>query len=305
MQVKAGDFMSFEGYPVIVTEIGDLSIHTVLDNGFIQHSELAPEVHSHAFYELLVAVDGQFAADIQDADREARGIVLNTGDVCLIPPGIYHSTRGISDSPVKLALRFSCKAAGGSSRGEVFGDAMRVLCGCTHPRLISPPQKIYGITRELREEINGGGIASREYIGTLLSQLYILLFRLLDTAEAEKGAVSVIPSGTEDNRQIQIEEYIFNHFGEQITEEDLAREMHLSKRQLSRVLRQLFGKSFRQMLIEARLNRAAQLLCDTDLSVEEIATQVGYTSLSGFYTAFRGHFSISVGAYRRTFGGKK
>ncbi len=293
--------------PVIITEIGDICIRSVLDNGFIQSSELAPEVHAHAFYELLVAVDGEIAVDIQDKTAGGRSLVMNTGEVCLIPPGVYHSTRGISDSPVKLALRFNCaRLSRKSPEQSVFDAAARVLASCVTPSMLCPAGGLYEITCELRQEINSGGIASREYLGVLLSQLYIKLFRLLDNESAgERDRDAVIPKDGEDSRQIQIEEYIFTHFGEQITEEDLAREMHLSKRQLSRVLRQLFGKSFRQMLIDARLNRAAQLLTDTDLSAEEIATLVGYTSLSGFYTAFRGRFSLSVGQYRRAFGNKK
>lgn len=299
-------FLDAERLPVIITEIDDICIRTVLDNGFIHNSELAPEVHAHAFYELLIAVEGEIAVDIQDAQQGGSSIYMNTGDVCLIPPGIYHATRGASDFPAKLALRFNtarlCKKG---EDGEVFADATRALSGCVLPRLLPTSSGLYEITCEIRSEINSGGIASREYLGILLSQLYIKLFRLLDGDGGERRTHSVIKANTEDSRQIQIEEYIFTHFGEQITEQDLAREMHLSKRQLSRVLRQLFGKSFREMLIEARLNRAAQLLCDTDLTVEEIATLVGYTSLSGFYTAFRGRFSLSVGQYRRAFGNKK
>jgi AraC-like DNA-binding protein len=82
----------------------------------------------------------------------------------------------------------------------------------------------------------------------------------------------------------------------------LAKKMNISKRQLSRILKQLFGTSFRQLLIDVRLNRAAQLLIETDASAEEIAAAVGYTSMSGFYSAFKDRFSISVGRYRKRFG---
>ncbi len=297
--------MESDRLPVIITEIGDICIRTVLDNGFISSSELAPEVHAHAFYELLVAIEGKIAVDIQNVARGGSTILMNTGESCLIPPGIYHATRGASDFPAKLALRFGCARLEKRGNSSVFEDATRALFSYAVPKILSPSAGIYDLTCELRREINSGGIASREYIGVLLSQLYIRLFRLLDVDGEGKSTESAISADGDDSRQIQIEEYIFTHLCEQITEENLAREMHLSKRQLSRVLRQLFGKSFRQMLIEARLNRAAQLLCETDLSVEEIATQVGYTSLSGFYTAFRGRFSLSVGQYRRAFKVKK
>jgi AraC-like DNA-binding protein len=119
----------------------------------------------------------------------------------------------------------------------------------------------------------------------------------------EKSSPLIQTDGVQD-RKIKIEEYIFLHFPNQITEDDLAKEMHLSKRQLSRVIDKLFGKTFKQMLCDVRLNRAAQLLIESDASVDDIAYSVGYTSLSGFYTAFRGKFSLSAGQYRRAFNTK-
>ena len=75
--------------------------------------------------------------------------------------------------------------------------------------------------------------------------------------------------------------------------------MHISKRQLSRVLRQLYGTSFRKLLIDVRMSRAVQLLDTTELPAEEIAAQVGYHSVSGFYDAFRKKYGMPVGSYRK------
>jgi AraC-like DNA-binding protein len=64
-------------------------------------------------------------------------------------------------------------------------------------------------------------------------------------------------------------------------------------------MRRIYGKSFRQVLTEERLNRAAQMLLSSDRSVEAIAAEVGYTSLSGFYSAFRAFFGTTAGQYRK------
>ena len=56
--------------------------------------------------------------------------------------------------------------------------------------------------------------------------------------------------------------------------------------------------SFRQLVIDIRMSRAVQLLSDTDLSIADVAYQVGYTSVSGFYEAFQKHYGIPPGSYK-------
>ena len=142
--------------------------------------------------------------------------------------------------------------------------------------------------------------AKDEYTSFLLGELYIELYRLLCNAQWEKRIDSEGSNECDtDIRRLQIEEYLYANFSEEITEEDLAKELAISKRQLSRILRLLFGTSFRQLLIDIRINRAIQLLKEGKLSNEEISFAVGYTSLSGFYTAFRGKLGCTVGQYRK------
>jgi transcriptional regulator GlxA family with amidase domain len=51
-------------------------------------------------------------------------------------------------------------------------------------------------------------------------------------------------------------------------------------------------------LRDVRLRRAAQLLCRDDLSVDEVATKVGFSSRSHFSHTFRDHFGPSPLAFR-------
>ena len=85
----------------------------------------------------------------------------------------------------------------------------------------------------------------------------------------------------------------------QITEDDLAAEISLSSRQLSRVFSDIYGMSFKEKLIEIRLHRAAQLLEQTELRVDEIAAAVGYGSPSGFHRAFNKYFGCTPFEYRK------
>ena len=90
-----------------------------------------------------------------------------------------------------------------------------------------------------------------------------------------------------------------DNFAKQITEDDLAAEVSISKRHLSRVLADIYGMSFREKLIEVRLHRAAQLLEQTEMNIDEIASAVGYRSFSGFHRAFVRYFGCTPYEYRK------
>jgi transcriptional regulator GlxA family with amidase domain len=51
-------------------------------------------------------------------------------------------------------------------------------------------------------------------------------------------------------------------------------------------------------LRDVRLRRAAQLLCRDDLSVDEVATKVGFSSRSHFSHTFREHFGAAPMEFR-------
>lgn len=53
-----------------------------------------------------------------------------------------------------------------------------------------------------------------------------------------------------------------------------------------------------QLVCEARMEIAARLLCDTDLSVEEIAYRTGYSSLSAFQKAFHRWCELKPSQFR-------
>lgn len=78
----------------------------------------------------------------------------------------------------------------------------------------------------------------------------------------------------------------------------LAAQLHLSRSQVGRVLKKLYGMTFREKLIRARMDQAAWLLRHTDRTVGEIAGEVGDLSESRFYQMFRSRFGMTPESYR-------
>ena len=78
----------------------------------------------------------------------------------------------------------------------------------------------------------------------------------------------------------------------------LARAAHLSEAHFSREFRRAFGETPHRYLLTRRLERAAELLRQTDRSIPEICFDVGLRSVGSFTTSFGRAFGRSPAAYR-------
>ena len=78
-----------------------------------------------------------------------------------------------------------------------------------------------------------------------------------------------------------------------VSVDDLAAAMNLSRVQLYRKVKAISGSSPNELLRTARLNRAYQLLLTTDKNISEVAYEVGFTAPSYFTKCFKDEFGIS------------
>jgi AraC-like DNA-binding protein len=80
----------------------------------------------------------------------------------------------------------------------------------------------------------------------------------------------------------------------------LAGVAHLSEAHFIREFRRAFGETPHQYLLTRRLERAAELLRNTDHSVSDICLTVGLRSLGSFTTSFRRVYGMTPTEYRAT-----
>lgn len=86
---------------------------------------------------------------------------------------------------------------------------------------------------------------------------------------------------------------------ESVTLAGLAAELGYHPNYLSGLLHKETGKTFSQLVLEARMERASAILRGSDLTVEEVGAMVGYADPGNFHKAFRKHWGSTPGEHRR------
>jgi AraC-like DNA-binding protein len=81
--------------------------------------------------------------------------------------------------------------------------------------------------------------------------------------------------------------------------DDVAKNLRVSRSYLSRLVFKETGVTFNRHLQLARMNTAARLLQESDLSIKEISSGTGYEHVPSFDRQFRSHFKLTPGDFRR------
>jgi AraC-like DNA-binding protein len=96
-----------------------------------------------------------------------------------------------------------------------------------------------------------------------------------------------------------IQRRLLHYLGDQpLTQEDIAAELFMSVRSLHRFL-QREGTSFRDISKDVIAIRAKHLLRQADISISQIAQELGYTDAANFTRAFRHHTGVTPSEYRK------
>ena len=112
------------------------------------------------------------------------------------------------------------------------------------------------------------------------------------------------PQWREEAEQVKIirevHDHLTEHMEQRVTIEELSHRYLINPTTLKTVFKEVYGNSLAAHMKEHRMEKAAALLRETDMSVAEIAGQVGYESQSKFTAAFKEQFGQLPTAYRRT-----
>ncbi|QLE83675.1 helix-turn-helix domain-containing protein [Shewanella sp. Scap07] len=93
--------------------------------------------------------------------------------------------------------------------------------------------------------------------------------------------------------------YLFNNYRKRLNMEDLASHACVSPSHLSFLFKRYVGQSFKQTLLNLRINEAMKLLVDNpERQVTHVCDDVGFSDLSFFVRKFKATVGLSPGVYR-------
>ncbi|MDH4112895.1 MAG: AraC family transcriptional regulator [Actinomycetota bacterium] len=108
-----------------------------------------------------------------------------------------------------------------------------------------------------------------------------------------------MPSPHLQRRISEVQRFLAANLDRDVDLQTIAREAELSPYYFTRQFTAFVGVPPYRYLIGLRIDRAQQLLCETELTITQICHRVGFNSLSHFTTTFRQHIGESPSSYRR------
>jgi AraC-like DNA-binding protein len=147
----------------------------------------------------------------------------------------------------------------------------------------------------LQATLEAEGVPGRLYAESLTNALAVHLLRRYATCRPPAG---VRFGGLSTPKLRRTMAYIEAHLAHEVSLTELAAVAQTSPSHFARLFRHATGQTPHQYMIMCRIERAKQLLRETELPIIEISCLVGFTDQSYFTAVFRKHVSTTPKVYR-------
>lgn len=237
--------------------------------------------HSHHFTELFYVTRGRGKFLVNNTKFDVQ-----EHDMIIVNPNVSHTELGIPDVPL-----------------EYIALGINGLQFTSHDDNIPYDYSLHHF-EEYNEEISF-------YLKTLLTEvqrkeesfnlicqnlLEILILNLVRHTK-KKISIASVKKITKECRFV--EQYLDEHFKEDITLETLSNLTYLNKYYLVHAFKSYKGISPINYLIEKRITEAKNLLETTNYPIAKIATMIGFSSQSYFSQVFKKETSMTPNEYRK------
>lgn len=157
--------------------------------------------------------------------------------------------------------------------------------------------KLQTVLSAMRSEMLEGATGWREVIQSLVQQLVVQLLRshvnLKRSEELELSRVGIV-----DRRLRRAIEFMHDNCARELSLAEIAEAAYLSEFHFARLFKKITGTTPHAYLAALRIERARQLLAETDLAITEVGARVGYNSQSHFTKIFRAATGLTPNAFR-------
>lgn len=261
-------------------------------------------LHRHVEYEIMLFTRGSGKQFVGEGVSDFRA-----GDVALIGSNVPHlhlcDTKLLPAGAGAEEEREACSGEAIQFRPELFPAYLQDIPDYRHVYdLLQKSQ--YGV-RFYGDDVFGDMMKMvGEFDGTAHTERVISLLRMLErlyrcrhtellSATAYNSANLVADAEEPVNK---VYAYLYNHFKDNITLQDIAAHVGQNPSALCRYFKQRTDKSIFRCLAEIRIEHACKLLAYSGMSVSQVAYESGYNSLTHFISQFERHTHRKPSEYR-------
>lgn len=280
-----------------LTEQDYFPIHD--DVNVVRHLRYLPTVlHKHDFFEVACLLAGSCTHHFQNHEH-----TMVPGDVFIIAPGTVHAISVFADDCLLINLlgrvstferAFATIMAAPQTLSGFFAETLYHFGH--RPYLYFRTQGDAEVLDYVALAYAQSQQAGRYRNSLLVSTMTSFLLTLFQNHE-DSVVVGAVDNQAGDEHIVAILRYIQDNYCT-LTLQRLAEKFAYSERHMQRILRLYAQMSFSEIVAKLKMERAADLLAHTRLSVCDIAADVGYGDVSNFRHAFRRYHGIAPTPYR-------
>lgn len=242
--------------------------------------------HAHDFFELSILLQGESFYVIEN-----ESYYLNEPTVLLLNPGVSHMEY-VSDNMDNIQMHIGLRHLNFPGFQRDFMPLSSKVV-----KLTEYDTEFFEVCEKIIQERRQAKFGHKLILKALVYQLIIYLLRDEQTTTLESQLDS---EDLERQRLVNdIKLYIENHCHEDLTLDQIADSFYISSATLSRIFKEFIGDTPINFLIHHRLNKSKQLIIEhPDLTIKEIAADVGYQDPLYFSKLFKKHYGESPTFFR-------
>lgn len=245
----------------------------------IEFADNAENVHFNNEIEILYVLSGQIGVMSQ-----GKNYVLKTEDMVVFnsyqPHGLYYQ-----EGAHTLSLHYSSDFFRNQSIGQIdCNSALQLDNAEIFEKLRAKIAGIYQLYIENNEKYDLYILSESYEMFGILKQYFESTDTNTETSKYKKWFTDVL-------------KYIDEHYVDEITLQEIGEKFFLSEAHLSRVLKKNLGISFSDYIRTLRLNKACNLLIDSQMQITDIALECGFNYMNTFIESFKKQYGMTPGKF--------
>lgn len=246
--------------------------------------------HTHSSFEFHFIYSGGCTVTLDDDEFE-----VSAGEFYLTAPGVFHEQKGSGEEEM-VEYSLNCDL----TLSEDIPTEARYIYDIIKDSPCRPYKDRYGVldlfTLALQEAYYRN-LGFFNHIQCLVTMLLACAARAMKGPDAPAYTIPV-KNSRDDHRMDLIEKYIQDNLSGPISTKEIARHLHLSEKQVYRIVSEKKGMSTKDLICSAKLSRSKALLRDTDLSIKQISDRLGFSSEYYFNQFFKREEGYPPGIFR-------